>query len=100
VWMRYSRIRILDWNRQFNTINRELSYAQWYYVMWYYVRFLDNCVPEMLEICWLAHLVIYASGVIALAIWTDEFEAISSNYPPQSRIGTWIHDIAVSSDAS
>jgi alpha-glucan, water dikinase len=57
VWMRYSQIRVLDWQRQFNTKPRELSHAQLSFV-----TCLANRIGAMPEIRWLARLVMSCVG--------------------------------------
>eukprot|EP00178_Gracilaria_changii_P016424 TRINITY_DN469_c0_g2_i1.p1 TRINITY_DN469_c0_g2~~TRINITY_DN469_c0_g2_i1.p1 ORF type:complete len:1345 (-),score=215.46 TRINITY_DN469_c0_g2_i1:10138-14172(-) len=57
VWMRYSQIRVLDWQRQFNTKPRELSAAQLSLV-----TLLANKYKDVPEIRWLARLVMSCVG--------------------------------------
>ncbi|CAN8066670.1 unnamed protein product [Agarophyton chilense] len=57
VWMRYSQIRVLDWQRQYNTKPRELSAAQLSLV-----TLLANKYKNAPEIRWLARLVMSCVG--------------------------------------
>ncbi|PXF48990.1 Alpha-glucan water dikinase, chloroplastic [Gracilariopsis chorda] len=57
VWMRYSQIRVLDWQRHFNTKPRELSSAQLGLV-----TLLANKFKNVSAIRWLARLVMSCVG--------------------------------------
>lgn len=57
VWMRYSQIRVLDWQRSFNTKPRELSHAQLSFV-----TSLANRFNTMPEVRWITRLVMSCVG--------------------------------------
>lgn len=57
VWMRYSQIRVLDWQRRYNTQPRQLSWAQLSFVTLLAQRF--KTVPETR---WLSRLVMSCVG--------------------------------------
>lgn len=57
VWMRYSQIRVLDWQRNYNTKPRELSHAQLSFV-----TCLANRFCSMPDVRWLARLVMSCVG--------------------------------------
>lgn len=57
VWMRYSQIRVLDWQRSYNTQPRQLSHAQLSFV-----TTLANRFTTMPEVRWLVRLVMSCVG--------------------------------------
>lgn len=57
VWMRYSQIRVLDWQRHYNTQPRQLSWSQLSFVTLLAAKFKH--VPE---VRWLSRLVISCVG--------------------------------------
>lgn len=57
VWMRYSQIRVLDWQRHYNTQPRQLSWAQLSFVTLLAAKFKQ--VPE---VRWLTRLVMSCVG--------------------------------------
>lgn len=57
VWMRYSQIRVLDWQRKYNTQPRQLSWAQLSFVTLLASKF-KNCS----EVRWLCRLVMSCVG--------------------------------------
>lgn len=57
VWMRYSQIRVLDWQRRYNTQPRQLSWSQLSLV-----TMLANKFKNVPEVRWLARLVMSCVG--------------------------------------
>lgn len=57
VWMRYSQIRVLDWQRHYNTQPRQLSWSQLSLV-----TLLANKVRNIPEVRWLARLAMSCVG--------------------------------------
>lgn len=57
VWMRYSQIRVLDWQRRYNTQPRQLSWAQLSLV-----TMLASKFKHLPELRWLSRLVISCVG--------------------------------------
>lgn len=57
VWMRYSQIRVLDWQRRYNTQPRHLSWSQLSLV-----TLLANKFKNVSEVRWLARLVMSCVG--------------------------------------
>lgn len=57
VWMRYSQVRVLDWQRRYNTQPRQLSWSQLSLV-----TLLANKFKNVPEVRWLARLVMSCVG--------------------------------------